>query len=102
MQNGFAAHLTNNQFFFLGEVVLWDLEVQRRGPLADAAGDVVVGAVAGAKPTTVVARLADGDTAEMCADAWKLRVMLASPSIQLVCPTWILEVESNIVLTNHN
>jgi hypothetical protein len=62
--------LTNDQFAFFREVVLWDLEIERGRPLSYAARDVVVGAVAGTEPTTVFAGFADGDTAEMCADTY--------------------------------
>jgi hypothetical protein len=37
--------------------------------LADAAADVVVGAVAGAEPPAVVARARDGHATQVCADA---------------------------------
>lgn len=35
-----------------------------------------MGAVAGAEPASVVAGLADGDAAEMCADACKIGIKL--------------------------
>lgn len=60
--------LTDDQLAVLGELVLGDLEVEGRGAFPDAAGDVVVGAVAGAEPTAEVAGLADGDTTQMGAD----------------------------------
>jgi hypothetical protein len=61
--------LSDDQLALLGEVVLGDLEVEGGGAFPDAAGDVVVGAVAGAEPTAVVAGLADGDTTQVGADA---------------------------------
>lgn len=60
--------LTNHHLAFLGEVVLWDLQVERRRSLSYAARNVVVGAVAGAEPAAEVAGLANGDTSEMSAD----------------------------------
>lgn len=63
------SRLADNQLAVLGEVVLGDLEVERRGALSYPAGDVVVRAVAGAEPSAEVAGLANGDTAQMRADA---------------------------------
>lgn len=60
--------LTDDELAVLGEIVLGDLEVQRRGALAYTSGDVVVGTVAGAEPATEVAGLADGHTSQMRAD----------------------------------
>lgn len=68
--------LSDDHLAVLAEAVLGDLEVEGGGSLSYATGDVVVGAVAGAEPAAVVAGLADGDTAEMRADAC-LRVWLA-------------------------
>ncbi len=65
-----VALLTDNQLAVVGEVVRRDLEVEGRGSFADAARDVVVGTVAGAEPAAVVAGLADGHAAQVCADAW--------------------------------
>jgi len=64
--------LTNDQLAVLWEVVFGDLEVERSRSFPDAARDVVVGAVAGAEPTAVVAGLADGHATQMCADACSL------------------------------
>lgn len=64
-----VSRLTNHQLAVVPKRVLWDLEVERGGSFPDAARDVVVGSVAGAEPTAVVARLADGYASEMCADA---------------------------------
>jgi hypothetical protein len=64
-----ACLLTDDQLALLGEVVLGDLKVEGGRAFPDAAGDVVVGAVAGAEPTAVVAGLADGDTTQVGADA---------------------------------
>lgn len=64
-----VSRLTNHQLAVVSERVLWNLEVERGGSFPDAARDVVVGSVAGAEPTAVVARLADGYASEMCADA---------------------------------
>ncbi len=71
--------LTDDELVILGEVVLRDLEVQRRRSFPDTARDVVVRAVAGAKPSTVLASLADGHATQMGADAYA--VMCVSPSI---------------------
>ena len=60
--------LTNHHLAVLGEIVLGNLEVERRRSLSYAARDVVVGSVAGAEPAAKVAGLADGDTSEMGAD----------------------------------
>ena len=65
-----VALLADNQLAVVGEVVRRDLEVEGRGSFADAARDVVVGTVAGAEPAAVVAGLADGHAAQVCADAW--------------------------------
>lgn len=64
-----SIRLTNHQLAVLGEIVRGDLEVEGSGALSYPAGDVVVGAVAGAEPTAVVASLANGDTTQMCAHA---------------------------------
>ena len=61
--------LTDNQLAVVREVVLGDLEVKRGGSFPDAAGDVVVGTVAGAEPAAEVAGLADGHATQVCADA---------------------------------
>lgn len=60
--------LTDNEGLVLGEAVLRNLQVQRRRAPPDTAGDIVVGAVAGAEPAAVVAGLADGDTTQVGAD----------------------------------
>lgn len=60
--------LTDDDLALLGEVVLGDLEVERRRALADAARDVVVRTVAGAEPTAEFTSLADGDTTKVGAD----------------------------------
>ena len=62
------SRLTNNDLAVLREVVLGYLEVERCGSLSYAAGDVVVGTVAGAEPAAEVASLANGDTTKMGAD----------------------------------
>ena len=59
---------TNDQLVVLGELILWNLEVERRRPSPYAAGDVVVGTVAGTEPTAVVTGLANRDTTEVGAD----------------------------------
>ena len=61
--------LTNDELAVLGEIVFRNLKVQRCRSFSYTAGDIVVGTVAGAKPTAVVARFADGDTTQMGADA---------------------------------
>lgn len=60
--------LTDDEGVFVRELVGGDLEIQGSRTLANTAGDVVVGAVAGAEPTAKVSSFADGDTAEMSAD----------------------------------
>lgn len=66
--------LTDDQQALLGEVVGGDLEVEGGRSLSYPAGDVVVGAVAGAEPAAEVAGLADGDTTEMGADTYRMKV----------------------------
>ena len=62
----FRNALTNDYLALFREIVLGDLEVERGGSLSYAAGDVVVGTVAGAEPAAEVAGFADGDASEMC------------------------------------
>lgn len=62
--------LTDNQGLLLGEAVDGNLQVQRGGALANTAGDIVVGTVAGAEPAAVVTGLTDGDTTQVGADTW--------------------------------
>lgn len=76
-----VSRLTNHQLAVVPERVLWNLEVERGGSFPDAARDVVVGSVAGAEPTAVVARLADGYASEMCADACVTRGQSSSSSL---------------------
>jgi hypothetical protein len=61
--------LTDNQALVGRKVILGHLEVERRRTLPYTARDIVVGAVAGAEPAAEVAGLADGDTAQVRADA---------------------------------
>lgn len=68
MSQDTAVALTDDKLGLLGEVVLGDLEVEGRRTLAYTSGDVVVGSVAGAEPSSEVAGLADGHTAQMRAD----------------------------------
>lgn len=63
-----VTRLTDDEEVLGSEVVLRNLEVQGSGALAYTAGDIVVGAVAGAEPATVVTGLTDGDTTEVGAD----------------------------------
>ena len=60
--------LTNDKLVILGEVVLGNLQVERRGALSYPARDVVVGTVARAEPATVVTGLTNGDTTQMGAN----------------------------------
>ena len=76
--------LTDNQLAVVGEVVRRDLEVERGGSFPDAARDVVVGAVAGAEPSAVVAGLADGHATQVCADAWSGPLVIL-PSSPIAC-----------------
>jgi hypothetical protein len=52
-----------------GILVFGDLQVERSRALSYTAGDIVVRAVAGAEPSTVVTGLADGDTTQVGADS---------------------------------
>lgn len=61
--------LTDDQHTLLGKVVGRDLEIERGRSLSYPARDVVVGAVAGAEPTAIVAGLSNGYTTQMGADA---------------------------------
>lgn len=76
--------LSDDHLAVLAEAVLGDLEVERGGSLSYAARDVVVRAVAGAEPAAVVAGLADGDTAEMRADAYSGLVSYACFEVRRV------------------
>lgn len=60
--------LANDQRVIRREAILWNLQVQRSGALANTARDIVVRAVARAEPTTEVAGFTDGDAAEVSAD----------------------------------
>ncbi len=60
--------LTNDQLVLLGELVLRNLEVERRGSFSDTPRDIVVGAVARAEPTAEITSLADRNTTQVCAD----------------------------------
>ncbi len=60
---------TNDNGLLLRERILRDFQVQWRRPFSRAPGDVVVRAVAGAKPASEIAGFANGDATEMCADA---------------------------------
>lgn len=64
----YSRFLTNDKLVILGEVVLGNLQVERRGALSYPARDVVVGAVAGAEPAAKVTGLANGDTTQVGAD----------------------------------
>lgn len=59
--------LTNHQLS-VSEGVRRDLQVERSRALADAARDVVVGAVARAEPTVVLTGAGDGHATKMCAN----------------------------------
>ncbi len=61
-ERGAAHSLAHQQIGVARELVGRDLEVQGRRALADAARDVVVGAVAGAEPAAVVARVGNWHT----------------------------------------
>ena len=61
--------LTDDDEAFLGELVLGNLEVQRRGPLPDPARAVVVRAVARAIVAAERAGVGDGDAAQVGAHA---------------------------------
>ncbi len=62
--------LTNDERRIRHKVIIRNGQVQRRRPLARAARDVVVRAVAGTEPAAIIARFANWHAAQMCADAW--------------------------------
>jgi len=62
-------HSSNNHLLILREFILRHRQIQRRGALPRAAGDVVVRAVAGAEPAAEVAGFAYRHAAEVGADA---------------------------------
>lgn len=68
-KNHAVMHSSDDQLPFFREFVLWDLEIQRRRPPPHSPRDVVMRAVAGAEPATIVSGLAYRYTPEMCADA---------------------------------
>jgi hypothetical protein len=53
-------YLANHQCPIFRKVIFWDLKVQRRRPLAYTSGNIVVRAVAGTKPSSVITSLSDG------------------------------------------
>jgi hypothetical protein len=53
-------HLTNDQRVVFREVVFRDLQIQRRRSFSYTSGDIVVGTVARAEPSTEVACFANG------------------------------------------
>ena len=61
--------LTDKNLGLLRELVRGDLQVKRRGSLPDATAGVVVRTVARAEPSVVLAGVADGDAAQVGADA---------------------------------
>jgi hypothetical protein len=54
-----AYNLTNHQRVLFRELIFRDVKIQRRGTLPHTAGNVVVGAVAGAEPSSIVTSLTD-------------------------------------------
>lgn len=72
------SRLTDDQQAVLGEIVGWNLEVERGRSLSYATRDVVVGTVARAEPATEVTGLADGDTTKMGADTCKPRSWISN------------------------
>ena len=54
---------SDNHLILLRKLVLRHRQVQRRGPLASAPGDVVVRAVAGTEPAAEIAGFANGHAA---------------------------------------
>ena len=77
----FVLRLTDDELVVFGEVVRGDLEVERGGSLSYAAGDIVVRAVAGAEPSTVVTSLADGHASQVSADACLVLKVSHVPSL---------------------
>lgn len=61
--------LTNENLGLFGELVRGDLQVEGCRSLTDATAGVVVRTVARAEPTIVLAGIADGDAAQVGADA---------------------------------
>jgi hypothetical protein len=55
--------LTNNQLPILREIILRDLQIQRRRTSPHSSRDIVMGTVAGTEPPAVITCFADGDTA---------------------------------------
>jgi len=64
---GARLDLTNHQLS-VSEGVRRDLQIERSRTLADAARNIVVGAVARAEPTVVLTGAGDGHAAKMCAN----------------------------------
>lgn len=64
----FITHLTNNDLTVLREIVLWNLQVQRRRTLSYAARDIVVRTVARAEPASKVTSLANWHASQVRAD----------------------------------
>jgi len=64
---GWIRDLTNHQLS-VSESVRRDLQVERSRALADAARNIVVGAVARAEPTVVLTGAGDGHATKMCAN----------------------------------
>jgi len=69
MQGLFMELCSDKQHVVSIELVLRDGKVGGGGALADAAGGVIVGSVAGAEEAAKVAGADDGDAAKVCADA---------------------------------
>jgi hypothetical protein len=64
----FFLSLTNDDLVALLEGIGRDLQVERCGSLADTAGNVIMGSVARAVPTSEITSLANGDTSQVGAD----------------------------------
>lgn len=62
-------NLTDHQQIFAGELVERHLQIQRRRPLADATGRIVMGSVARTVVATVFAGVGNWHAAQMCAHA---------------------------------
>ena len=62
--------LTDDQLAVLREIIFWNLQVQWSRAFPYTARDIIVRTVAGTEPTAEITCFADGDTAQMCADAY--------------------------------
>lgn len=62
-------NLTNNKLIVLHNLILWNLQVQRRRTSPNPPGNIVVRTMARTEPSTVVTGLTNRHTAQVCADS---------------------------------